>query len=241
MPTISSEGAAQEQRVLTDLNTTYSPRMAKRGFDPVRMKTYADLEKDMEAKRSGALGTDSDKRGLSGQEAALRQDLVAHLRPMQEAGKKAFPKGSPQLRELHVGDILSDSTPVVLAWAEDIATAALKYLTILAAKGVLQSDIDTINSLAEQLKSIDTRQQTAKTKARPEATAAFYASVKALTEFSDSIHTAAGLEFAKEPTVKAQFDAAKKLRFEVPPRKSNGDAPKQSGANPAGTTPPATK
>jgi hypothetical protein len=194
----------------------------------------------MESKRAEALGTDSSKKGLSGQEAGKRQELYALIRPIQETAKKTFPKGDPRLKEFHVGDAWSDSTSLLLAWASDVATAATKYLDLLAPKGLVQTDIDALKELAAELKQTDTRQETAKTKARPEATAAFNASVKALIDCADSIHTAAGLEFAKEPAIKAQFEAAKKLRYEPSLKKSTGDdAAKQTPTGtdtPTGTT-----
>jgi hypothetical protein len=233
MATISSEGAAQEQRVLSDLGTTYALRLGKRGVSPEKLKTYADLEADMESKRTEALGTDSSKRELSGQEAGKRQELYALIRPIQEAAKKTFPKGDPRLKEFHVGDASSDSTSLLLAWASDVAAAATKYLDLLSSKGLVQADIDALKSVAAELKQTDTRQETAKTKARPEATAAFNASVKALIECADSIHTAAGLEFAKEPAIKAQFDAAKKLRYEPSVKKNGGgNVPPQAPTGP---------
>ena len=101
---------------------------------------------------------------------------------------------------------------------------------------MIQADIDELKALAAELKQTDTRQETAKTKARPEATAAFDASVKALVDCADSIHTAAGLEFAKEPTIKAQFDAAKKLRYEPSDKKGGGDD--AANQTPPGDNPP---
>ena len=124
MSSITSEGAAQEQRVLSDLATTYILRIGRRGVTVEKLKTYADLKADMESKRAEALGTDSSKKGLSGQEAGKRRELYSLIRPIQETAKKTFPKGDPRLKELHVGDPFSDSTSLALAWASDIAAAA---------------------------------------------------------------------------------------------------------------------
>jgi hypothetical protein len=220
MATISSEGLAQEHRVLAELGTTYASRMEKRGLTAAKFTSYAGMIDDMEEKRTDALGTNSQKKGLTGKEANMRQDVLTLIRPLQEAAKKSFPKGSPELKEFHVGDIISDSTPLLLAWAKDTAAASVKYLSTLAPRGVLQADIDALNAAAGELKQTDTKQETAKLKVRPEATAAFAASVRAVIECADSIHTAAGLEFAKEPAVLAQFEAAKKLRYEMTVRQN---------------------
>jgi hypothetical protein len=225
MGTISSEGLAQEYRVLAELGTLYAPRFEKRGVTAAKFKSYADTIGEMEKKRTDTLGTNSQKKGLTGMEAELRQEIITLIRPIQESAKKSFPKGSPELKEFHVGDVASDSTSLLLAWSADIPAAAVKYLTVLAKRGVMQEDIDRLLEKADELKQTDTQQETAKVKVRPEATAAFYASVKAAIDFADTIHTAAGLEFAKEPAILLQFDAAKKLRYEMPGKSKQAPAP----------------
>jgi hypothetical protein len=230
MATISSEGLAQEHRVLAELGTTYASRMEKRGLTAEKYTSYAGKIDDMEERRTDTLGTNSHKKGLTGREADLRQDVLTLIRPLQEAAKKSFPKGAPELKEFHVGDVVSDSTPLLLAWAADTAAASVKYLSTLAPRGVVQADVDALNAAAGELSQTDTQQETAKLKVRPEATAAFAASVKAVIDCADSIHTAAGLEFAKEPAILAQFEAARKLRYEMTPKAKQVSAPAPSPA-----------
>ena len=121
---------------------------------------------------------------------------------MQQGAKRTFPKGSPQLKEFHVGEEYNHSTALLGKWAADIAAAWTKYKTDLIAKGrLLQKDVDTMVANASVLASTDATQENAKHVDAPEATVAALMAMEEVEKAADDIYGAAEAEYAKNPQV----------------------------------------
>ena len=233
MSHISSEGLAQEQRVLTDLCTTYIDRLQKRGITTQKLTEYTGLVQAMLEKGALAGQTISDKKQLTKSEETSRKELLKIISKIREGVKDTFPAGSPQLREFHVGDKPANSTALIIEWASDIAKAWLKYKDTLIAKGgLLQSDIDEMTAAAEALASTDTRQEIAKSKTSPEATAAFNDAMNAVKEAADFIHGKAEIEFSKDKSILLEFHNVKNLRFTAPAKAKPETPPAQPAPKP---------
>jgi hypothetical protein len=81
----------------------------------------------------------------------------------------------------------------------------------------MPTDIDSIKASAGALEATDTQQETAK-RSVTQATATANAAFDAVVKFIDAIHSAVIMEFAKEQAVRADFEAAKKLRYQAAPK-----------------------
>ena len=230
MSTISSEGLAQEQRVLSELCTAHQARLQARGVTAEKLTAYAQLVGDMEAKRAASDQAQSAKQQLTQQEQKKRDEVLARVRGIQAGVKNSFATGSPQYREFHVGEKPNNSTSVVLGWATDIGAAWTKYKdAITASGGILQKDLDDLKAAADALAIIDTAQEVAKKKEGPEATATMKHAMENVEDVAEFVHTVAKAEFLQDKTTFAQFEQARKLRFDTPARKKEATASATGG------------
>jgi hypothetical protein len=217
MSTISSEGLAQEQRVEAELCAKYTTQLTPRSITPEKLTAHIAAVADMEAKRELASNAGSVKEQLTLQEADGRFKLSKQLRALQEAVKKQFGINSPQAKEFYVGQDLTNSTKVIVAWANDMVNKWPTYKEQLGNQGIIQGDIDAIKASADALGALDAKQETAKDAAK-EATQAFNDAMDNVAKIADSIQSGAKMAFANNAAVKDEFDAAKRLRYSTPAR-----------------------
>ena len=225
MGIITSEGLAQEYRVLKQLCTVHNTRLQTRGVTPERLTSYSDSVAAMESQRAVLEEADSAKKQLTQQEETQRNTLTEHIRIIQKGVKNVFADGSPQRSEFHIGDKLNSSTAHVLGWTKDIGAGWEKYKDVLISGGLLQTDIDAMQTTADALTETDTAQEVAKKKTTPEATAALHTAIETVRKAADALHGIAAVEFKKEPALANQFEQAKKLRFEQSSKGGNGETP----------------
>jgi hypothetical protein len=228
MGTITCYGLEQENRVAGDLCTTYIDRLKARNITPEKLASGNELVKVMLEKDAATINTETAKELLTGQEKTLREHLGILLQSVLDAVKTKFGKSSKQGKDFHEGEKMKSSTPKTLKWATDTINVFPTYKDALAGQGIVKTDIDAISAAADALASMDTQQEKAK-QAAIDATAAADLAQIAVVTFLDSIQTAAGMEFANEPSIKTAFVKAKQLRYEPDPRKPKGGG---------GTTPP---
>jgi len=234
MAEITSEGLAQEQRVEEELCTKYETKLTPRGITPEKLKAHAASVAEMEDKRVLASNAESAKAQLTQQEAEGRSNLSDRLRALQEPVKKEFGIGSPEAKEFAVGEPLTDSTKQVIARAKDVVKKWVTYKDRLGNQGVIQDDIDAIQTDADSLGTLDAKQETAK-KAAKAATQAFNDAMDTVVKIADSIQSGARMAFTKNKAVQAEFKAAKKLRYSAPAREKKTDPPPATdAANTAG-------
>lgn len=227
MATITSYGLAQEYRVVCELGRAQAPRLQGRGITEEKLTGGSDLVKVMQDKETAALNAATAKEVLTQQETLQRNNLVILLRAVQNGLKKQFGKGAKEGKDFHIGESLTNSTPKTLQWADDLVKAYPKYKDDLLNQGIMQTDIDAIKATASSLEATDTQQETAKRTAT-QATAAAEAAVNAVSKYIDSIHSAAIMEFAKEPAIRGDFEAAKKLKYQAPPKATKGNGQGQA-------------
>ena len=227
MATITSNGLAQEYRVVCGLCRVQAARLQGRGITEEKLSGGSDLVKVMRDKETAALNAATAKEVLTEQESLQRNNLVTLLRAFQNGVKKQFGKGAKEGKDFHIGETLSDSTPKTLQWVDDVVQAYPKYKDDLLKQGIMQSDIDAIRATAASLEATDTQQETAKRTAT-QTTAAAEVALIAVSKYIDSIHSAAIMEFAKEPAIRTDFEAAKKLRYQAPPKASKGNGQGQT-------------
>lgn len=226
MGTITSEGLAQEQRVLHELCTTYSSRLQLRGITPERLTDFTTTIAAMEKQRTDSGHVKTDKRDLTIQELQQCTTVIGNIKKIQQGAKNTFAEGSPQLKDFHIGEKLFVSTPLVIGWAKDLLENWESYKDQLTTKGgLIQADIDELRTAVTALEAADTAQELAKKKGAPEATAAFKAAVAAAKLAADALHGIAAVEFKNEPEILKQFELAKKLRYQQPPNNDNGTPP----------------
>ena len=225
------EGLAQEEGALCILATSHLGELQDRGITADFLTDYAAKLKAMQDAFAAHVSETSDKEQLTVSEQVAKDELLADVRKMQSGAKRAFPKGSPQLKEFHVGERYNHSTALLGKWAIDSAAAWTKYKPVLISKGrLLQKDADTMAANAAILGTTDATQENAKHVTAPEATTAATQAMEAVEEAADSIYGAAEAEFAKNPQILGEFEKLKPLRYAMPPR------PK--GPNPPPTNPP---
>ena len=238
MSSITSEGLAQEQRVLNDLCSLYTARLQLRGITPERLTAYAATVTAMEKQRSDTTQTGTNKLDLTQQEEQQRTALSALVKKVQQGAKNTFPDGSPLLKDFHIGERLTSSTPLTIAWGKDLLAQWLTYKDVLIAKGgLIQTDIDELQTAIQALEATDTAQELAKKKGAPEATAAFKNAMETARQTADSLHGIATVEFKNEPNVLKQFELAKKLRYQTSGKGNNNEPPPMPPTPPVPPTP----
>jgi hypothetical protein len=238
MAAITTYGLAQETRVTGELCKTYNEPLLVHNVTPEKHNTGSELARIMQEKETAALNADTAKQILTRQEDTQRANLVLLLQGVNNAVKTKYGKGSKEGKDFHIGEKLAYSTPKVLQWAADVIKVYPKYKDALAEQGIVQADIDAIAASAAALEATDTQQETSK-RAAAQATAAADTAKTAVVKFLDSIQNAAGMAFVKEPATKADFEAAKKLRYQAAPRTAKDD--KNNPPSPGTTTQPADK
>jgi len=218
----TSQGLKQESGPLTSLAQTYLPQLEPRGVTSPVITDYNGRVKTMEDKIAASGGETSDKEQLTEQEVAARDIALAEIRRIQGGAKRAFPKGSPQLKEFFVGEKNNHSTALLIKWAKGITTAWDKYATVLTTKGnLLAADKEALVAASASLGSVDSTQESAKHKDVPEATAQAWQAMDAVEEAADFIYGAASAQFYNKPEILGQFEAIKPLRFAVVRAKKN--------------------
>jgi hypothetical protein len=237
MATITSYGLAQEYRVYCGLCRAQATRLQGRGITEEKLTGGSDLIKIMQDTETAALNAETAKELLTQQEGMQRNELNVLLRAVVNAVKKQYGKGAKEGKDFHVGDYLADSTPKALQWADDVEKAYPKYKDDLQKQGIMPSDIESIKLSAAALEATDTLQETSK-RSTTQATATAHAALDAVVKFIDALYSAVNMEFAKEPAVRGDFEAAKKLRYQAAPKpvKPNDKAegtPAASAAQPA--------
>lgn len=220
------EGLAQEEGALCILATAHIPELQERGITTEFLTGYAAKLKAMQDAFATHTGKTSDKMQLTVSEQVAKNELLADVRKMQGGAKRTFSKGSPQLKEFHVGEMYNRSTAILVKWATDIAAAWTKYKADLIKKGqLLQRDVDTMVANASVLSTTDATQENAKHVDAPEATAAALLAMADVEDAADTIYSAAEREFAKNPQLLGEFEALRPLRYAVPPRPKGPNPP----------------
>jgi hypothetical protein len=236
MATITAYGLEQEGRVIPKLCTTQAESLPPRGITPEFLTRFDGLLKDLEKKAGEANLAVERKETLSEQEEQKRNDVLDCIRKIQSIVKNVFPKGSAVWKAYHVGDQPNNSTKLILKWANDCMESSDEHKSELLANGLLQSDLDELKAEIALLKSIDADQEEYKKSKLPIAQNALVIAMDNVKAASDKIHAVAATAFKKNPEILQQFEAAKKLRYEVPARK-----PKQPPTtdDKSGAAPPA--
>jgi hypothetical protein len=175
---------------------------------------------------------------LTGQEEDWRTKVLQDCSRVTDIVKIALPKGATW-KPFHIGDKLSQSTRTILKRANDCLKAAKKHKPALMAKGLLQSDIDTLESDISQLQATDASQETSKRSDAPTATAACRKATNDVKQMCDQIHAVASAAFKGNSAKLKPYKEAKKLRYLPAPRKAKAtttttDA--KAAAATAGTT-----
>ncbi len=220
------EGLEQEEGALCILTTNHLTDLQARGITSDFLTGYAAKLQAMKDAFAAHTGKTSDKEQLTVSERVAKNELLADVRIMQQGAKRTFPKGSPQLKEFHVGEKYNHSTALLGKWATDIAAAWTKYKTDLIAKGrLLQKDVDTMVANASVLASTDATQENAKHVDAPEATAAALLAMEEVEKAADDIYGAAEAEYAKNPQLLGEFEKLRPLRYAVPPRPKGPNPP----------------
>ncbi|MGD0036275.1 MAG: hypothetical protein ABSC53_03160 [Bacteroidota bacterium] len=222
MATITSYGLAQEYRVVCGLCRAQATRLQGRGITEEKLTGGSDLVKIMQDTETAALNAETAKELLTEQEEMQRNGLGVLLHAAVNAVKKQFGKGAKEGKDFRVGENLAYSTPKTLQWADDVVKAYPKYRDDLQKQGIMPTDIDSIKASAAALEATDTQQETSK-RIATQTTATANAAFDAVVKFIDAIHSAVIMEFAQEPAVRADFEAAKKLRYQAPPKPAKSD------------------
>ena len=234
------EGLAEERRMLTPLCAFYTVRLEPHGVTAEKLAAYEASDTALKDALDAATNAESTKEQLTIDEAALRSEVFDRVRSVQKGAKKVFGKNAPQLQDFHIGEPVNDSTTMLVALASNCIKAWTTYKDkMIAEAGVVQMDIDKLQTAADSLADTDAKQEVAKTKTVPEATAAVHAAEKNMMTIADFIHTAGGAEFVREPAILNQFAQAKKKRF-VPPLHQDkpNDNNQDSGTDPNTPPPP---
>jgi len=222
----TSQGLVQEQGALCILATSHLPELQKRGVTTAFLADYSAKLKAMQDAVDTHIGKTSDKKQLTAGEHVAKNELLADVRRMQQGAKRAFPKGSPQLKEFFVGDKYNYSTGLLGKWADGIAKAWDKYKTDLVAKGnLVQEDVDTMVSNATILGNADATHENAKHVDSPEATSAALKAMADVEKAADFIYGAAEAEYAKNPQLLGEFEKLKPLRYSVERRPKGPNPP----------------
>ena len=219
MSNTNPEGAAQEGRVLDATTRMFLDMLRERDINEEFMATFAEKLDAVTRQQTVTGGVRSDSKQLTIDEHAAQKETLDFIRVIQSGVKSAFPMGSPQWTEFHVGESFGESTPKLLAVAADIVSGYDKYQTPLTAKKIMPKDKANLVTAAKTLSDIDTKQERAKKNDSPQAT---IEEQKALDEFfamADLIYLAAGAEFKKQPEILKQFTEARKLRLAPTPKK----------------------
>jgi hypothetical protein len=224
MPTISCYGLEQESRVLIPVGTKQITRLQKRGITPETFTTYGEYVTTMLEEEAKTGDTVTTKEVLTQTEEQSRTDVQKAINRVRNGAKKTFPKGSPQLKQFHVGDNFHSSTKVLLGWVNDINKGWETNKALLISKGkLIEDDFTAMNAAAELLRSTDTSQEVKKKEEVPQAYTALAAAKNAVISIADEIHTAANQEFSEEPDLLNPFRQARLLRFNTPARKKEPD------------------
>lgn len=232
--TIYSEGLTEEHGMAVNLYTDNKDLLKDR-VPETKITAYTAANDDMMTKRSLADTAAEKKETLTKQEEAARIPVAGRIQTIKDATKKEYGRTSPEGKVLHVGDVHSDSTPVLVGWTSDYAKAFPNYQERLANQGVLPADITALQTDGAALEAINKKQEESKNDAAI-ATQAYNDSIDTMVKIADSIHNAAALAFTDKPEILIKFQAAKKLRYVAPPRKTKTPPP----ANPSSpdNTPP---
>jgi hypothetical protein len=236
MATITAEGLVQENRILSRLCTDYSVTLTPRGINPEKINEYAGSIRKLEDCGATVIALQSRKEELTKQEAGARKKVHQIVQRFQSGAKNTFAAGNSVLKQFHIGDTARESTSQMEMWGSDILKAyEANKDKMSGGGGILQIDVDELTTSLAELKSIDTEQENLKTKAAPEATAAFNAAMNEVKAYADQIYNTAAIVYKEKPEVWHQFEQTKKLRYEAPAHK---DKPGDSGTGSGGTTPP---
>ena len=158
--------------------------------------------------------------------------LRKELRNVHGGFKRTFPQGSPQWKEVHIGEKDNNSTARLLIYSADTAKAWEKYKSVLTAKGrLVQADVDAMTAAAAVLQSTDTTQETAKSVDTRDATAKKNQAKQIVLTTADSIYNAIEREFHNDTATLAKFAAIKELRFTPDVAEEEEPAPKPTTAN----------
>lgn len=226
----TSQGLVQEQGALCILVESHLADLEKRLVDAKKVADYKAHTKAMQATVAASGGKTSDKEQLTVGEAAAKGQLLAEIRRIQGGVRRTFPNGSPQRKEFFVGESNNHSTSLLLKWADGIAAAWVKYKDDIIAKGnLLQSDLDTMVSVAATLGTVDSTQENAKHAEVPAATAAALKAIALVEADADFIYGAARAEYYDRPEILGQFEAIRPLRYAVerPPKVPPPDTTKK--------------
>lgn len=220
MPTISCNGLEQESRVLIPIATNQLTRLQKRSITQETFTNYSDYVKTMLAEEAKTGDVVTSKEVLTDSEEQARGIVLKAINRIRGGAKRAFPKGSPQLKQFHINDNFHSSTKILLSWVNDIKQGWETYKTQLTTKGkLIEDDFTAMNTAAELLRSTDTSQEVGKKEGVPAAYKALVAAKNAVIAIADEIHTAAENEFSNEPDLLNPFRQARQLRFNTPARK----------------------
>ena len=226
MSTISYYGVAQEIRLLYQTIPPYYPRIEERNVNEPYMLGLLKKSDEMSAKQTETGSVRSDKEQLTENEVAARLDVRDYIRVIQRGVREAFPGGSPQWKEFHVGEVFESSTARLIAVAADAVNGFEKYKDVLVTKGaVIERDRNNLVNAVAVLSATDTKQEHAKKSGSPDTTKAFHDSLDELVALVDFVYAAISAEFKKEPAVLKKFAEIKKLRNLPEPKPPKQDPP----------------
>ena len=232
MPYPSISGLCHEQPVLTAAVTPLLPQLEKRGITQQTLSDYASQTQAMKESSAGKGGKVSDQKQFTKSEKDAVHTLRKELRNVHGGFKRTFPQGSPQWKEVHIGEKDNNSTARLLIYSADTAKAWEKYKSVLTAKGrLVQADVDAMTAAAAVLQSTDTTQETAKSVDTRDATAKKNQAKQIVLTTADSIYNAIEREFHNDTATLAKFAAIKELRFTPDVAEEEEPAPKPTTAN----------
>ncbi len=223
MSNSTPEGAAHEGRILEATTLTYLDLRRDRDINEEFMEKFAEKLADLTKQQTVTGGVRADTKQLTIDEHAAQKDTLDFIRVIQSGIKGAFPMGSPQWTEFHIGEAFETSTPKLIAVAADIVSGYDKYQTPLTAKKIMPKDKANLVAASKALSAIDTLQERAKKNDSPQATSEGQKAMDEFFEMADLIYLAAGAEFKKRPKILKEFTEARKLRLAPTTKKPKPD------------------
>jgi hypothetical protein len=185
--------------------------MTAKGFTDERYTELANATGDLiekEAAQARAVKLVNEK---TAEQNDVMKKVIDTMQQIKDAAKSAFGNDPAKLNVFKVGGKITKSVKSTRSLAEYFKNLTVEYKDVLLANGLVQEDLDGLNSLYQQLISTDADQENAK-KLKKTSTLVRNESAKALKELLFKARNFAKSCFAKNPEILLQFKPLPKGR-----------------------------
>lgn len=187
------------------------PALTEKGFTEAAYTGFAEARnalKTTEVAQQKAVKAAEDKTAIQN---AVMQEVTELLKSVRNAAKSAFGKDERILKQFKIGEKIPGTVKKLSTTCEYMVTVVEDKKTDLLQSGLVQADLDSLNSAKERLESTDAEQELAK-KSQASATLVRDKAAKLMKEKLDSLRNFVAAAFAKKPEIAVQFKPIPKGR-----------------------------